>query len=577
MTWQLNGGAWPAGDNHATQVVKGGALAEPAEPVKAGSEFEGWYKEAALTSKVSFPYDVSAVTANITLYAKWEGVTEEAQLEVLYFYDNAISPIESFSFSDDGEGGLWDDLPFIVRTNQPSWEATSDQTWCTIDYSSEGLPAGEEGFFLYFEPYTGDFDREVTITITAGNAEPVSFSMTQKGKIGYYIGTWRVTWEDNSVTYWEQITISADKIEYLHSRGYYCTITGLTWIETDNPGGNTDNFPEGFRVTGTLTVNNGYYLSKFDGIGSAEVGDIVLTQYYIYVGKGSIMAGKSETETIFGPYHWKTDAGYWQVAWELNGGEWPANDNHATQVAKDGILFAPVAPAKADEIFRGWYSNAALTNAVSFPYDVSSATGDLTLYAKWYDKEAMYYFGHTLRLIDDLNKGLHPSTITGPNHETILSVSYYANYTVNYINFITAITAFGSYSRPALICSLQGSDANANAARAAHTAITNGSYDFVNDPANVIAYFGTLSSPSEFNSLSKLRLVTNNPDITEQVFNGIYFQNAFYNIIIYGKNKNGVLIGKYVGFSLDGKIFNCWHLDPEDPDFGKVTTLSIPQ
>lgn len=67
----MNGGTWPTGDNHATQVVKGGALAEPSAPVKSGHTFDGWYKEAGLTNKVAFPYDVSSVTANITFYAKW--------------------------------------------------------------------------------------------------------------------------------------------------------------------------------------------------------------------------------------------------------------------------------------------------------------------------------------------------------------------------------------------------------------------------------------------------------------------------------------------------------------------------
>ena len=75
VTWELNGGSWPPGDNHATQVLKGGTLAEPAEPVKSGSTFEGWYKETALTNKITFPYDVSNITANFTLYTKW--TTEE--------------------------------------------------------------------------------------------------------------------------------------------------------------------------------------------------------------------------------------------------------------------------------------------------------------------------------------------------------------------------------------------------------------------------------------------------------------------------------------------------------------------
>jgi uncharacterized repeat protein (TIGR02543 family) len=51
--------------------VKGGTLAEPVAPVKAGSTFEGWYKEAELSSKINFPYDLSGVTADFTLYAKW--------------------------------------------------------------------------------------------------------------------------------------------------------------------------------------------------------------------------------------------------------------------------------------------------------------------------------------------------------------------------------------------------------------------------------------------------------------------------------------------------------------------------
>lgn len=73
VTWNLNGGTWPSDDNHATQVVKGGTLAEPSAPTKTGSTFEGWYKEADLTNKATFPYNVSNITENFTLYAKWTG------------------------------------------------------------------------------------------------------------------------------------------------------------------------------------------------------------------------------------------------------------------------------------------------------------------------------------------------------------------------------------------------------------------------------------------------------------------------------------------------------------------------
>jgi uncharacterized repeat protein (TIGR02543 family) len=68
ISWNLNGGAWPEGVTPSAKVVKGESLAEPNAPVKEGSTFEGWYKEAALTSKITFP---CTVTADMTLYAKW--------------------------------------------------------------------------------------------------------------------------------------------------------------------------------------------------------------------------------------------------------------------------------------------------------------------------------------------------------------------------------------------------------------------------------------------------------------------------------------------------------------------------
>ena len=99
VSWVLNGGAWPSGDNHATQVVKGGTLAEPNGPVKSGSTFDGWYKEAALTNKVNFPYDVSRVTGNFALYAKWKidggGETTEFTIRNTSEWNNAVSHIRS--------------------------------------------------------------------------------------------------------------------------------------------------------------------------------------------------------------------------------------------------------------------------------------------------------------------------------------------------------------------------------------------------------------------------------------------------------------------------------------------------
>lgn len=48
-------------------------VAKPNDPTKAGHEFKGWYKEAALTNAWTFTGEnADKVTANITLYAKWQ-------------------------------------------------------------------------------------------------------------------------------------------------------------------------------------------------------------------------------------------------------------------------------------------------------------------------------------------------------------------------------------------------------------------------------------------------------------------------------------------------------------------------
>jgi uncharacterized repeat protein (TIGR02543 family) len=71
VTFNAQGGSAVASQN----AGEDGRITQPANPTRAGYTFGGWYKEAACTTPWNFTTD--AVTANITLYAKWieEGVT----------------------------------------------------------------------------------------------------------------------------------------------------------------------------------------------------------------------------------------------------------------------------------------------------------------------------------------------------------------------------------------------------------------------------------------------------------------------------------------------------------------------
>ena len=68
VTFDLNGQSGTAPE--AQSIEEGGLVTKPADPEADGQFFRGWYKEAACTNAWDFANDV--VTANTTLYAKWE-------------------------------------------------------------------------------------------------------------------------------------------------------------------------------------------------------------------------------------------------------------------------------------------------------------------------------------------------------------------------------------------------------------------------------------------------------------------------------------------------------------------------
>ena len=143
VTWTLNGGAFPANSNHATQVVKGGALAEPNEPTKTGSEFDGWYKEAALTNKATFPL---SVTADITLYAKW--TTEEGgnggdlnhNIGSAAEWNTAIAAVNTAGSNKTHTFNITKSFDLQGRTNSIF---NDELTGLTVTIKGQGIPAPE--------------------------------------------------------------------------------------------------------------------------------------------------------------------------------------------------------------------------------------------------------------------------------------------------------------------------------------------------------------------------------------------------------------------------------------------------
>jgi uncharacterized repeat protein (TIGR02543 family) len=361
VAWNLNGGAWPEGVIPSAKVVKGESLAEPNAPVKDGSAFDGWYKEAALTNKITFPY---TVTADMALYAKWTGENGKTVASIA-ITEQPTKKTYAISEAFDPAG-----MVVTATYNDKSTEAvTLAAENFTYDFSAAGT------------------DKTVTVTYEGKTATVNGITVTDYGPKADYFGTFRNAPAGDYV--WEQFTIGPDRIMFLNGNGQYCTIENLTWTVTAEPP-TPGEYPTDYSISGTVTGNNGdIVFPKDEGTGKAAVGDAV-TLYFYLTPSDALWLGDFTSpahEMKYGAYNKKTDIEYVQVKWELNGGSWPENDNHLTQAVKDGGFAVPNNPTKAGNNFAGWYTHALFpsTHKALFPYDMSAETGDITFYAKWTD------------------------------------------------------------------------------------------------------------------------------------------------------------------------------------------------
>ena len=113
----------------SSQTVKDGEkAAKPMpDPTKADNTFGGWFKETALTNAWNFTTD--AVTANITLYAKW----------------NAIPPPPAIAVTAEGLDNL---KVGVAVTASIVYTLTNGEYAASItaaDFAVSGLPAGLSG------------------------------------------------------------------------------------------------------------------------------------------------------------------------------------------------------------------------------------------------------------------------------------------------------------------------------------------------------------------------------------------------------------------------------------------------
>jgi uncharacterized repeat protein (TIGR02543 family) len=348
VTFESGGGSAVA----AITGDEGTAVAKPADPVKAGFAFTGWYSAASGGVLYSWPHTLAA---DVTMYAQWRDNSLPAY--TVTFESNGGSKVEAQTV---GSGGR------VTEPEDPVKAGFLLDGW----YMNEALSTPWN--FLYntvnkdmtlyakWKPaYTVTFDSTGGSAVeaqTVGSGDRVT-EPEDPVKAGFLFAGWykeaalAIAWD-----FWYN-TVAADTTLYARWQPAY-TVT----FESN-----------GGSAVEAQTVAPGYRAAKPEDPAKA----------------GSLFDGWYMNEVLSTAWNFNSDTvnkdmtlyAKWKpaytVTFESNGG----SEAEAQTVGPGDKVAKPVDPAKDGYLFDGWYKEAALTNIWDFSSDTVSA--DMTLYAKW--------------------------------------------------------------------------------------------------------------------------------------------------------------------------------------------------
>jgi len=171
-------------------VANGAKILSPKLAPKEGYIFDGWYKDDMLTVAWNFATDV--VTANVTLYAKWNaaengnGVVK--LLEKIRFYDD---------FNDDD---YWIEFEYDDqnRITKVSWL----NVYMAMTYSGDDLIkvtwSGEENPDEFYENELEFIKSGNTLTYTEGDFSTTILTLNSDGYLTNFLLEYKSDYDDDS-------------------------------------------------------------------------------------------------------------------------------------------------------------------------------------------------------------------------------------------------------------------------------------------------------------------------------------------------------------------------------------------
>ncbi|MCQ2121977.1 MAG: InlB B-repeat-containing protein [Fibrobacter sp.] len=340
-----------------------GKVVKPDTIIATGYVFSGWYKEKECRNEFKFATD--KVTDKTTLYAKWVPNKHNVTFKVYSSLDNSLIDAEMVS----QDSVAFDSTVALVSKSKTGysysdWTSTSDGV--TINGSSFKMPDNDVVLTCYRTPETYYLEwnlKNGTITSAPEAYTPegdVPFGTTiyapDVTRKGYLFQGWTLngidtiafptTMPGEDVSYQALWKVRRYKIDYYVDGVLKKTVSDLAYNSTITP---MDTSKVGYDFSGW---------TWYDGDTEIETPSVI--QDFDLKAKGTFTIHK------------------YDVTFDLQG----KGENLTAKVEYGSSAVEPSpAPTAEGFAFKGWFKEAACTNAWDF--EAGKITTDSSIYAKW--------------------------------------------------------------------------------------------------------------------------------------------------------------------------------------------------
>lgn len=392
------------GGIYAKQIVQTGETAiRPTDPKVNGFTFLGWYTDAGCTDGNEYDFTVP-VTADFTLYAKWEGTYYGIRItdkdgEVYYITDKNYTNIlgdggtvvytPGYWNEEDIPAECWTDDTHTILTAEAWEKLLADGEIPGIRLSRLTLNGADLQEIAVHAGWGADTQTQrLNLFLQLELVGKNSISNSEERGAGIYcpLGLYLIVSGDGSLDvtadyaisteggeFYQrggEVTLSARRMGIAHSYSHYLQFYGgkLT-IQVTSTESNNDYGALPFNGDDTFQIMDG---ATFRVGNSAEDNVLITLPSSDEFKPADIFDQWGEKVTTSKPYYLSLTANY-TVTFDTDGG----SEVKSQTVAYGGQAAVPVAPAKPGYTFAGWYLDGK-----AYDFD-APVTENLTLTANW--------------------------------------------------------------------------------------------------------------------------------------------------------------------------------------------------